>query len=124
MFGRNATRERNFAFFSTQQKSLFAEFFRAAHVAASAKRILVVATDDKAVAAAKGSAARLMKARVEGKNFAELGFLEVPVSFREVAHRITEWVGLVNAVGDAILAVDMGWGLEPIRLWPTSRNGW
>ena len=71
-----------------------------------------MATDDKAVAAAKGSAARHMKARVEGKNFAELGFLEVPVSFREVAHRITEWVGLVNAVGEAILAVDMGWGLE------------
>jgi hypothetical protein len=45
-----------------------------------------------------------MKARVEGKNFSELGFLDVPVSFREVAHRITEWVGSVNTVGDAIRA--------------------
>ena len=112
MFDRSATRERNFAFFSTQQKSLFAEFFRAANIVASAKRVLVVTTDDKAVAAAKGSARQLMKARVEGKNFAELGFLDVPVSFREVAHRITEWVGSMNAVGDAILAVDTGWGLE------------
>jgi two-component SAPR family response regulator len=112
IFGRNATRERNFAFFSTQQKSLFAEFFCAANVGASAKQVLVVTTDDKAVAVAKGSAVQQMKARVEGKNFAELGFLDVPVSFREVAHRITEWVGSVNAVGDAILAVDMGWGLE------------
>jgi hypothetical protein len=30
--------ERNLAFFSTQQKSLFAEFFRAAHVVAPLRR--------------------------------------------------------------------------------------
>jgi hypothetical protein len=53
-----------------------------------------------------------MKVRAEGKDFADLAFLQVPASFREIARRITDWIGSVGNDNGAILAVDMGWGLE------------
>jgi two-component SAPR family response regulator len=112
MFGPEAAREHNLAFFSNQQKSLFAEFFRAARYVAPGGRFFVVASDAKAVAAAKASAARQVRARAEGKDFADLAFLQVPASFREIARRITDWIGSVRADSRAVLAVDMGWGLE------------
>ena len=112
MFDRGAIRERNFAFFSIRQKSLFAEFFDAARVIAPRANVFVVAPDAEAVATAMGCAARQMKVRAEGKDFAELAFLQVPASFREIARRITQWIGSVRSDHGAILAVDMGWGLE------------
>jgi hypothetical protein len=45
MFGQEAARERNLAFFSIQQKSLFAEFFRAARVVAPDADFFLVAPD-------------------------------------------------------------------------------
>ena len=110
--GQRPVGERNFAFFSTQQRSLFTEFFRSIAVLAPRGRVFVVAADDKAVAAAKGAALRQMKVRAEGRSFADLAFLQVPVSFREIAGRITDWMGAIQEDDGRILAVDMGWGLE------------
>jgi two-component SAPR family response regulator len=47
---------------------------------------------------------------VQVKSFSALGFQRVPVSFREIANRITDWIGLAHQ--GAILAVDMSWGLQ------------
>jgi two-component SAPR family response regulator len=110
MSGREAARNRNLAFFSTQQKWLFTGFFRSIGAVAPVARVLIVASDDKAVAAAKSSALRATKSEVQAKSFAALGFLQVPVSFREIAQRITDWIGVAS--DGAILAVDMGWGLQ------------
>ncbi len=110
MSGREAARNGNLAFFSTQQKSLFAGFFRSIRAVAPVERVFIVASDDKAVAAAKNAALRVTKSEVQAKSFSALGFLQVPVSFREIAHRITDWMGLAHE--GAILAVDMSWGLQ------------
>ena len=111
MSGREAAPNRNLAFFSTQQKSLFTGFFRSIGAVAPIGRVFIVASDDKAVAAAKTAALRATKSEVQATSFSALGFLQVPVSFREIAHRITDWMGLERTM-EAILAVDMSWGLQ------------
>ena len=110
MSGREAAPNRNLAFFSTQQKSLFTGFFRSIGGVAPIGRVFIVASDDKAVAAAKTAALRATKSEVQATSFSALGFLQVPVSFREIAHRITDRMGLAH--DGAILAVDMSWGLQ------------
>jgi hypothetical protein len=88
MSGREAAPNRNLAFFSTQQKSLFTGFFRSIGAVAPIGRVFIVASDDKAVDAAKTAALRATKSEVQATSFSALGFLQVPVSFREIAHRI------------------------------------
>jgi Bacterial transcriptional activator domain len=110
MSRRKATLRRNWAYFSTQQKALFSGFFCALGGVAPAGRVFIVASDDKAVTAAKSAALRATNAKVEAKDFSALGFLRVPVSFREIADRITDWIGVRHQ--GAILAVDMSWGLQ------------
>jgi hypothetical protein len=104
MSGREAAPNHNLAFFSTQQKSLFTGFLRSIGAVAPIGRVFIVASDDKAVDAAKTAALRATKSEVQATSFSALGFLQVPVSFREIAHRITDWMGLAH--DGAILAVD------------------
>jgi two-component SAPR family response regulator len=110
MSRRQAASNRNWAFFATQQKSLFAGFFSSDGAVAQGRRVFIVAPDDKAIEVAKCAAAKATNSEVQAKSFPELGFLQVPVSFREVARRITDWIGLAHE--QATLAVDMSWGLQ------------
>ena len=83
----------NVAFFTTQQKTLFAEFFKSYRHVARPRRIFVIAPDAKAIAGIERLAKRLDKSLVvEGKSFADVAFLRVPISFREVATRIEAWI--------------------------------
>jgi len=109
MSHRKGTQSRNLAYFSTRQKFLFTEFFRSLAGVAPMRRVYIVTSDDNAAAAAKSLTALARKSEVQVKSFSTLGFQRVPVSFREIAHRLTDWIGPAHQ--DAILAVDMSWGL-------------
>ena len=109
MSHRKGTQSRNLAYFSTRQKFLFTEFFRSLAGVAPMRRVYIVTSDDNAAAAAKSLTAPARKSEVQVKSFSALGFQRVPVSFREIAHRLTDWIGPAHQ--DAILAVDMSWGL-------------
>src|ERR1700761_4284403 len=102
--------ERNWAYFSTQQKSLFTGFFRSIKGEIRNRRIFIVTSEGKAVEAAKNSVRRTTGSDVEARSFAEIGFLQVPVSFREIANRVADWLGQDPA--GSLLAVDMSWGLQ------------
>ena len=103
----------NLAFFTTQQKTLFADFLKSYQTVAQPRRIFVIVPDTKAIAGIARIARRLDKTlTVEGRSFADLGFLRVPISFREVAARIEAWVASSGQTGPAILVLDMSWGLE------------
>jgi two-component SAPR family response regulator len=102
--------ERNWAYFSTQQKSLFTGFFRSIRGEVRNRRIFIVASDGNAVEAAKNFVRRPAGSDVEARSFAEIGFLQVPVSFREIANRVADWLGPGPA--GSLLAVDMSWGLQ------------
>jgi two-component SAPR family response regulator len=110
MSRRQRASNRNLAFFATQQKSLFTGFFCSIEAAVSIGPVFIVASDDKGVEVAKRAALRATKSEVQAKSFSALGFLQVPVSFREVAHRITDWIASTHK--GAMLAVDMSWGLQ------------
>ena len=110
MSRRQLASNRNLAFFATQQKSLFTGFFCSIEAAVSIGPVFIVASDDKGVEVAKRAALRATKSEVQAKSFSALGFLQVPVSFREVAHRITDWISPAHK--GAMLAVDMSWGLQ------------
>lgn len=102
----------NLAFYTTQQKTLFAEFFRAYGNVARTRRVFVIAPNAEVTNIA-ACAKRLHKSvALDCRTFAELGFLRVPISFREVAERIEAWISSAPGKGPAILVVDMGWGLE------------
>jgi two-component SAPR family response regulator len=109
MSHRKGTQSRNLAYFTTRQKFLFTEFFRSLAGVAPMRRVYIVTSDDNAAAAAKSLTAQARKSEVQVKSFSTLGFQRVPVSFREIAHRLTDWIGPAHQ--DAILAVDMSWGL-------------
>ena len=103
----------NLAFFTTQQKTLFADFLKSYRKVARPRRIFVIAPDAKAIAGIERLAKRLDKSQiVEGKSFADVAFLRVPISFREVAARIEAWISSTSKSGPAILVLDMSWGLE------------
>src|SRR4051794_21060464 len=69
----------NLAFFTTQQKTLFADFLKSYQPVARPRRLFVIAADSKAIAAIERLAKRLDKTlTVEGKSFADLAFLRVP----------------------------------------------
>jgi hypothetical protein len=73
----------------------------------------VIAPDAKAIAGVERLAKRLDKTLImEGKSFADVAFLRVPISFREVAARIEAWISSSPKPGPAILVLDMSWGLE------------
>ncbi|MGO4834806.1 hypothetical protein AB4144_21365, partial [Rhizobiaceae sp. 2RAB30] len=46
------------------------------------------------------------------KTFADLSFLDVPISFARVERKIEQWLEAEGIPSGAVLAVDMGWGLE------------
>jgi two-component SAPR family response regulator len=105
----------NLAFFATRQKSLLGEFVESAKGPLSPARILVVTTDDKAVAAARSAMLRSGAGiEFDGKSFAELGFLQVPISFRSIAKGLENWLACIGDASrsGAVLAVDMSWGLQ------------
>jgi two-component SAPR family response regulator len=103
----------NLAVFTTQQKTLFADFLKSYEKVARPRRVFVIAPDAKAIAAVQRFAKRRNKTLiVEGRTFADMGFLRVPISFREVAARIEAWVSSGEPQGEAILVLDMSWGLE------------
>lgn len=105
----------NLAFFATRQKSLLGEFVEAARDNLTPARIFLATTDEQAVGAARSSLRRCdREIAFDGKPFAELGFLQVPISFREIARRLESWLASVAEAdrSGVVLAVDMGWGLE------------
>jgi hypothetical protein len=103
----------NLAFFTTQQKTLFADFLKSYQNVARPRRLFAIAPDAKAIAGIERLAKRLDATLVmEGKSFADVGFLRVPISFRDVAARIEAWISSVAQIGPAILVLDMSWGLE------------
>ncbi|MGJ5094320.1 AfsR/SARP family transcriptional regulator [Bradyrhizobium oligotrophicum] len=103
----------NLALFATQQKLLFADFFKLYQTVAQPCRIFVIAADVNAVARVEKLAKRINKSGfVEGKSFVEMALLRVPISFRDVAGRIERWVAPTRRHGPALLVVDMSWGLE------------
>ncbi|WP_316235341.1 MULTISPECIES: hypothetical protein [unclassified Bradyrhizobium] len=103
----------NLALFATQQKLLFADFFKLYQTVAQPCRIFVIAADVNAVARVEKLAKRINKTGfVEGKSFVEMALLRVPISFRDVAGRIERWVAPTRKQGPALLVVDMSWGLE------------
>jgi two-component SAPR family response regulator len=110
MVRRDLADHRNWAYFSAQQKSLFSGFFRSIKSRVSGRRVFIVASDDRAAEFLKKAAPRAMGIQITAKSFADMGFLQVPVSFREVASRIMDWVGGGHV--EAFLAVDMSWGLH------------
>jgi two-component SAPR family response regulator len=107
---RDFAAERNWGYFSAQQKSHFTGFFRSALKHIPDPRVFVVAPDNKSVESTKKDARRALGFEVEAKSFADIGFLQVPVSFREIANRILAWMSA--APQEAVLAVDMSWGLQ------------
>ncbi|MDU1667192.1 MAG: hypothetical protein E6833_13350, partial [Bradyrhizobium sp.] len=103
----------NLALFATQQKLLFADFFKRYQAVSQPCRIFVIAADANAVPRAEKLAKRINKSGlVEGKSFVETALLRVPISFRDVASRIEKWVAPTRKQGPALLVVDMSWGLE------------
>ena len=107
----------NLALFSARQTQLMAELagIAGAHVAAS--RVLTVSADDGvAVAARTGWRRRGRPVVLECRSFEELGFLRVPVSFREIERQLREGLAAFAKVHGAgagmLLAVDMSWGLQ------------
>lgn len=79
----------NLAFFTTQQKTLFTDFFKSYQQVARPRRVFVIASDAKAALGIERLAKWLDKPPVIGtKSFADIGLLRVPISFREVAARI------------------------------------
>jgi len=104
---------RNFAYFSNSQKSSFADFFAALLARQTPDTILLVAADEKALQAAKRRIKKgASQIRFEGKTFADLGFLRVPLSFRDVAEQTKAWLAKLADTSSTVLAVDMSWGLE------------
>ena len=100
----------NLAFFATQQESLFADFLKCYQRVAQPRRIFIIAPDVKAIARI---GRRLDKTvLVEAKSFADMALLRVPISLRDVAARIEEWVDATRDTGPAVLVVEMRWGLE------------
>ncbi|BAM87087.1 conserved hypothetical protein [Bradyrhizobium oligotrophicum S58] len=103
----------NLALFATQQKLLFADFFKLYQTAAKPCRIFVIAADANAVARVEKLVKRIKNVGfAEGKSFAEMALLQVPISFRDVASRIERWISPTRKQGPALLVVDMSWGLE------------
>lgn len=103
----------NLAFFTTQQKTLFADFFKSYQQVARPRRVFVIASDAKASLGIERLARRLDKPPViAARSFADIGLLRVPISFREVAARIEAWISAGPQAGPAVLIVDMSWGLE------------
>jgi len=103
----------NLAFFTTQQKTLFVDFLKSYQTVARPRRIFVIAADTKATVGIERLAKRLDKNLiVEARSFVDLAFLRVPISFSEVATRIEAWIASSAQTGEAILALDMSWGLE------------
>ena len=103
----------NLAFFKTQQKTLFTDFFRSYQAVGRPRRIFAIVADVKAIDGIN----RLTKRRdkdviVECRSFADVALLQVPISFREVAARIEAWISSSSSKGHAIVVVDMSWGLD------------
>jgi len=116
----------NLAFFTTQQKTLFADFLKAYEHVGRPRRVFAVAPDAKAIAGIGRFARRLNETViVEGRSFADLALLRVPISFREVAARIEAWVSSAGPADEAVVVLDMSWGLETnsatanFENWPT-----
>jgi two-component SAPR family response regulator len=104
----------NLAFFTSRQQGLFGQFARLARHHLNPAKLLFVAADERAVAAARASLGRLrLTVPLACKLFADLAFLKVPVSFGEIERRVGEWLASVKADigGDVLLVVDMSWGL-------------
>ena len=105
----------NLAFFVTRQKSLFSEFAATIHAQLKVARVLAVAADHKVAAAARAALKRRCPELVfDARSFEELGFLDVPISFREIARRLRAWLN-PDAAGPAMdlaIVVDMSWGLQ------------
>ena len=79
----------NLAFFVTRQKSLFSEFAATTRGALAVTAIFAVTADAKVAASARTALRRRNRAiTFEARHFDELGFLQVPISFREIARRL------------------------------------
>jgi len=106
---------RNLAFFVTRQKSLFNGLAAAATGPLAATHAYVVAADDNVTGSARAALRRRDRSiRFEPRRFDELGFLQVPISFREIARRLHTWLAPVadDEQTNAVLAIDMSWGLQ------------
>lgn len=104
----------NLAFFGGRQKSLFSEFTATAHTHLPPIRILAVTADGRSAAAARSAWRRSAPSiPLENMSFEEMGFLQVPISFREIERRLEEPLEAMAREDGAVrlLAVDMGWGL-------------
>ncbi len=105
----------NLAVFSSCQEALFAEFAEMASRHLTPAHIFVVTADDRVAASAR-SAWRKHRPKIafDNGNFSELGFLKVPISFREIERSLSDWLAenTKKSIGPALLAVDMSWGLQ------------
>jgi two-component SAPR family response regulator len=108
-------RSNNLAFFVTRQKSLFGMFAAATARSLPVTHVAAVVLDDRVAATARGAIQRHDRStQYECKRFDQLGFLKVPISFREIARRLHDWLAPVAADkrNRVVLAVDMSWGLQ------------
>ena len=110
----------NLALFSARQTQLIAELTGIAGAHLKASRVLTVGADDTtgdgAVAARAGWRRRGRAVVFDSRGFEELGFLRVPISFREIERRLRERLAAFaeahGAGAGMLLAVDMSWGLQ------------
>lgn len=102
----------NLAFFIDRQKSLFAEFVSAARKHLRPARILFISAHEAAAKTHPAKDAAGAFVPVERKVFADLSFLDVPISFNRIERRIGQWLEAAGTTPETVLAVDMGWGLE------------
>lgn len=101
----------NLAFFMSRQRSLLVEFLGAAREHLAPAKVLVAAADPAAMARSVAKVRRIAPV-VESKAFADLCFLDVPISFTRVEQKIEHWLDAAGAAPGTVIAVDMGWGLE------------
>jgi two-component SAPR family response regulator len=103
----------NLAFFVSRQRSLFAEFLDAAIEQLAPARILIVTADGKSPFKPRAAGGRRGKnIPILCKAYAELSFLDVPISFGRVERQIESWLEAGEPAAATVLAIDMGWGLE------------
>lgn len=108
-----AKQSHNLAFFVTRQKSLFGEFAATTRGALGATAIFAVTADARVAASARTALRRRNRAvAFEARHFDELGFLQVPISFREISRRLRAWLGPKTGDSNAVVAIDMSWGLQ------------
>jgi two-component SAPR family response regulator len=103
----------NLSFFLSRQRALFGSFLDALLAHGPVEHLYAVVADEQSGTAMKAAARRRSKSiTVEFRVFADLAFLDVPISFREVSRRLVDWLAETPPGSHRALAVDMSWSLQ------------